>query len=108
VSISHQCISSPVIDIFLKDINDVFMRTTLSISDALLQELRQRAAESQKSLRSVVEETLQIGLGRASSRIKAKDFYIEPHPLHLKEGFKSVSLNQLYDQIEAEKDAASR
>ena len=84
------------------------MRTTLSISDALLQELRQRAAESRKSFRSVVEETLQIGLGRSTSRTKAKDFRVEPHPLHLKEGFRGVSLNQLYDQIEAEKDAAHR
>jgi hypothetical protein len=84
------------------------MRTTLSISDVLLQELRQKATESRKSFRSVVEETLQIGLGRTSVRTKAKDFLIEPHPLHLKEGFTGASLNQLYDQIEAEKDASAR
>lgn len=81
------------------------MRTTLSISDALLEELRRRASESRRSFRSIVEETLQIGLGRSAA--PAKEFHIEPHPLHLKEGFRSVSLNQLYDQIEAEKDAAS-
>jgi len=84
------------------------MRTTLSISDALLEELRRRASESRKSFRSIVEETLQIGLGRTAFPAKAKEFRIEPHPLHLKEGFRSLSLNQLYDQIEAEKDASSR
>ena len=84
------------------------MRTTLSISDALLQELRHRATESRKSFRAVVEETLQIGLGKNAAPTKGNDFLIEPHPLHLKEGFKGVSLNQLYDQIEAEKDAASQ
>ncbi len=82
------------------------MRTTLSISDALLEELRQRAAGSRRSFRAVVEEVLQIGLGKSADATKKSDFRIEPHPLHLKEGFRRTSLNRLYDQIEAERDAA--
>jgi hypothetical protein len=82
------------------------MRTTLSISDAILEELRQKALTSRKSFRAVLEETLQIGLGRSASSTASGDFQIEPHPLHLKEGFHHTSLNRLYDQIEAEKDAS--
>ena len=81
------------------------MRTTLSINDALLDELRQRAAASRKPFRLVVEETLRLGLARNRvARTRAK-FKVEPHPLHLKPGFRGISMNQLYDQIEAE-DAA--
>jgi hypothetical protein len=54
----------------------------------------------------VVEEVLQIGLGKSADATKKPDFRIEPHPLHLKEGFRRSSLNRLYDRIEAERDAA--
>jgi hypothetical protein len=81
------------------------MRTTLSINDALLKELRQRTATSGKSFRAVVEETLQLGLARNRTSIRRSKFKVAPHPLHLKPGFRGLSMNQLYDQLEAE-DAA--
>jgi len=80
------------------------MRTTLSINDALLAELRRRAAAADKPFRLIVEETLQLGLVRKGVRRRTK-FKVEPHPLHLKPGFRGISMNQLYDQIEAEETA---
>ncbi|OIR18594.1 antitoxin VapB33 [mine drainage metagenome] len=82
------------------------MRTTLGINDALLRELRRRAAESGRPFRAVVEETLQLGLARASQPARAqRPFRVRPHALGLKPGFRGVSLNQLYDQVEAEATA---
>jgi hypothetical protein len=83
------------------------MRTTLGISDALLRELRRRAAVSGRPFRAVVEETLTCGLAVAdkSGRTRRR-FCVKPHALGLKPGFRGVSLNQIYDQVEAE--AAAR
>lgn len=76
------------------------MRTTIDINDATLADLRERAAASRRPFRQVVEETLQLGL---AAKVKA------PHPIEIqtyavgiKPAYKGLSLNQLYDQIEAE------
>ena len=82
--------------------HDVYMRTTISINDALLEELRARAAETGKTFRQVLEETLRLGLGAGRARPQGAVFRVRPHPLGLKPGFHGVSLNQLYDQLEAE------
>jgi hypothetical protein len=78
------------------------MRTTISINDATLRELRERAVASGESFREVVERSLAIGLAHLSKPRSRGRFRVRPHPLGLKPGFQGVSLNQLYDQIEAE------
>jgi len=78
------------------------MRTTISINDATLGELRQRADATGRSFRAVLEETLELGLAQLSKPQARARFQVRPHPLGLKPGFEGVSLNQLYDQIEAE------
>jgi hypothetical protein len=88
--------------------HDAFMRTTLSINDALLAELRKRAGSTGKPFRTVVEETLQAGLARAATPGRKRRFRVQPHPLELKLGLGSMSLNQLYDQVEAEESAKPR
>ncbi|HET6383285.1 MAG TPA: hypothetical protein VFJ58_07840 [Armatimonadota bacterium] len=80
------------------------MRTTISINDAILKELHERAAASGRPFRQVVEESLEIGLAHLSNPPDRERFRLRPHPLGLKAGFRGVSLNQLYDQIEAEDD----
>ena len=75
------------------------MRTTVNINDALLADLRARAAETGSTFREVLEETLRLGLAATTGRSK---FRVHAHPLGLKPGFRGMSLNQLYDQIEAE------
>lgn len=81
------------------------VRTTININDALLDELKARAAESGKSLRQVLEDTLRLGLGAARVAGPGRRFRVRAHPLGLKAGFHGTSLNQLYDQLEAEDDA---
>jgi len=43
------------------------MRTTLTIDDALLRQLRQKALDSGKPFKQVVNETLQAGLRQAQA-----------------------------------------
>lgn len=76
------------------------MRTTINISDALLEELRSKAAERKRPFREIVEETLQRGL--AASEQSKKRVSIQPHPVGIKEAYRGMSLNQLYDQMEAD------
>jgi hypothetical protein len=84
------------------------MRTTLSITDAILQQLRAEAQRSGRPFREVVEETLLLGLTRQSKRKTQTKFRVRSHPLGLKPGFQGVSLNQLYDQLEAEDSLAEQ
>jgi hypothetical protein len=78
------------------------MRTTVNINDALLAELKARAADSGRTFREVLEETLRLGLAGGKGSAGKSRFRVRPHPLGLKPGFHGVSLNQLYDQLEAE------
>jgi hypothetical protein len=79
----------------------------LSINDAILQQLRTEAQRSGKSFRAVVEEVLLLGLTSLSKKGRRKKFHVRTHAIGLKVGFQGVSLNQIYDQIEAE-DAATK
>jgi hypothetical protein len=86
--------------------HDALMRTTLDINDALLKELRKKAAQAGRPFRSVVEETLALGLARKpGAAAPGKKFRVKAHPLNIKPGFRGTSFNQIYDQLEAE-DAA--
>jgi hypothetical protein len=82
------------------------MRTTINISDALLAELKARASERGRTFREILEETLRLGL--AAAKGGRSQFRVKSHPLGLKRGFHGVSLNQLYDQIEAEDALSTR
>ena len=81
------------------------MRTTIDINDVILNELRARAEANGHTFRHEVEEALALGLAQLSKARTRERFSIEPHPLGLKPGFHGVSLNQLYDQLEAEDTA---
>ena len=76
------------------------MRTTLNISDATLEELKDRASRLKCPLNSVAEEMLQRGLSAAAQpteKVKIKTF-----PVGIKPAYRGLSMNQLYDQLEAE------
>jgi plasmid stability protein len=80
--------------------HDVFVRTTLNISDALLAELRVRANETGRPLNATIEEVIQRGLSAEATRQKPgtiKTFRIGVKPAYL-----GMSMNQIYDQLEAE------
>ena len=77
------------------------MRTTLNISDAVLHELRTLSESTRRPFRAVVEETIQRGLSRVENRrIKIS---ITPHAVGVKPALRGMSMNQLFDQIEAER-----
>jgi hypothetical protein len=76
------------------------MRTTIDINDALLTELRQRASKTGKPFKKVVEETLQLGLAGKSKAVRKPR--LATYPVGIKPAYRGVSLNQLYDQLEAE------
>lgn len=76
------------------------MRTTINISDALLAELRRKAAESRRPFRQIVEETLQLGL--AASPESRRLVRLPTYPVGVKAAYRGVSMNQLYDQLETE------
>jgi hypothetical protein len=88
--------------------HDAVMRTTIDINDATLLELRKRAAKTGRPFREVVEQSLKLGLAQMDKPAGRKRIRILTHPLALKPGFQGVSLNQLYDQLEAEKDISRR
>jgi hypothetical protein len=78
------------------------MRTTVSINDVTLRELREVSKASGLSFRATVEQTLQIGLTSLKAPATPAEFHVRPHRLGLKPGFQNVSLNQIYDQLESE------
>lgn len=85
--------------------HDAIMRTTLNIADALLKELRERAAASGRPFRQVLEEAIAAGLAQRAGLRSRPKYRVKPHALRLKPGFRNLSLNQVFDQPEAEEDA---
>ena len=81
------------------------MRTTVDINDALLRELRERSRLQDRSFRDLLEHTLRVGLAQMDKPDEHARFRVSPHALGIKPGFRGMSMNQLYDQIEAEDTA---
>ena len=82
------------------------MRTTLSINDALLKEVRRRAGAAGRPFCQVLEETIALGLASAKRPRSQRKVRIQPQRLGLKAVYQKMSLNQLYDRLEAERTAA--
>lgn len=76
------------------------MRTTLNISDALLAELRDRSKRLGRPLRQVIEDALRRGL--SSDSPPSRRVRIEPFQAGVKPAWRGMSMNQVYDQLEAE------
>ena len=53
-------------------------------------------------MRAVLEETIRLGLVQQSKPSPSPQVAIRPHDLQVKPGFANLSMNQLYDQVEAE------
>lgn len=77
------------------------MRTTINISDGILNELRERARQRRRPFREIVEETIQRGLS-AMPPSSGKPATVKTYRVGIKPAYHGLSLNQLYDQIEAE------
>ena len=81
--------------------HDAYVRTTINISDGILSELRERARQRKRPFREIVEETIQRGLS-AMPASTGKRVTIQTHRVGIKPAYQGLSLNQLYDRIEAE------
>lgn len=84
------------------------MRTTLTIDDAILRRLKNRAAREGLSFKEMVNQALQVGLAQKETPRPPRGFRVKTHRLGMKPGFSRISMNQLYDQIEAESALVSR
>ena len=82
------------------------MRTTINISDGILAEVRELARQRMRPFREVLEEVLQRGL--SVGEIPRKRVRLRTHRVGIKPAYRGQSMNQLYDQIEAEEDAMGR
>jgi len=78
------------------------VRTTINISDGILAELREMARQRKRPFREVLEEVLQRGLG--AGPLPRKRVRLLTHRVGFKAAYLGQSMNQLYDQIEAERD----
>lgn len=90
------------IDISRFCINSDIMRTTIDISDAILGDLRRLANQSNRSFKDVVSETLQRGLANNGVQQSKKRITVKPQAVGIKPAIRAMSMNQLYDQIEAQ------
>jgi len=77
------------------------MRTTINISDGILSELRERARQRRRPFREILEETIQRGLS-VTPAASGTQVTIQTHRVGVKPAYQGLSMNQLYDQIEAE------
>lgn len=77
------------------------MRTTLNISDGLLDELKERARRDKRPMTKIIEETLRKGLSMSESP-KPVQRRIQTHAVGIKPAYRGMSMNQLYDQLESE------
>jgi hypothetical protein len=76
------------------------MRTTISISDGILAEVRQLAQRRKRPFREVLEETIQRGLSVGPA--PGQRISLRTRRVGIKAAYLGQSMNQLYDQIEAE------
>lgn len=82
------------------------MRTTINISDGILHELRELARERKRPFREILEDTLQRGLG--ATAVPHKRVELQTFRVGIKAAYQGTSMNQLYDQLEAEDTLTAR
>jgi hypothetical protein len=78
------------------------MRTTLTIDDDLAGMLRQLARQLDKPFREVVNTTLRKGLA-AQHAVSTHQVVVRPHDFGASRGTDLDRLNQLVDELDAEK-----
>lgn len=75
------------------------MRTTLTIDDDVMVQLKQEARRRRMSLRDVVNDLLRRGLSGATEA-KRKPFQVKVYDSRLRPGFDPTGFNKLADELE--------
>lgn len=84
------------------------MRTTLTLDDRLAKALKRSARQSGKSLDTVVNETLKVGLASRRRARKPTRYRLKPVPLGgVKPGIDLDKALALFDRIEGQEAARS-
>ncbi|HLA76976.1 MAG TPA: hypothetical protein VJU18_05280 [Vicinamibacteria bacterium] len=81
------------------------MRTTLTLEPEVAERLQQELRRTGKSLKTVVNEALRLGLGFGGKPPRVPRFEVEPHAFGFKPGVDLDRLNQLVDEMEADETA---
>lgn len=83
--------------------NDVAMRTTLTIDDELVDQIRAEAARTRRRFRDVLNERLRLGFSADKRRGSSAKFTVKPFATaDFAPGVDEKKLNQLLDTLETE------
>ena len=104
--VAREAVPTGSVDLIFDPHHDADVRTTINISDAILSELRERARQRRRPFREILQETIQLGLSATPPSCE-QPVRIETYRVGIKSAYRGLSMNQLYDQIEAE-DAGKR
>jgi hypothetical protein len=79
------------------------MRTTLTIDDDLIPRIEDLQRREGLSFKGAVNQLLRAGIQYRAQPPKPKRYRTQPRKLGLRAGFDPTKLNQLADEIEADK-----
>jgi hypothetical protein len=80
------------------------MRTTVTLDDDVANELKKRAKRSEKSFKQELNDSLRLAFSLSrSSTVRQKRFRVRPHRSAFRTGVDIMKLNQLVDQLDAER-----
>lgn len=78
------------------------MRTTLTLDPEVARRLASEVKRTGKSLKSVVNAALKVGLGLSAKTGRAPRFEVHPHAFGVRPGFDLDRANQLVDELDTE------
>ena len=81
------------------------MRTTLTLDPDVADRLASETRRTGKSLKTLVNDAIRLGLGLTGRPSKAPRFTVKPHAFGLRPGIDPNRLNQLVDELEVEEVA---
>ncbi len=85
------------------------MRTTVTLDDDVLRELRRLMKAEDRSFKDALNETVRRGLAAGRQRTnKRRRFRVRPHSSEFRSGIDPGKLNQLVDELEAAEFASKQ
>jgi len=85
--------------------HDVAVRTTLTLEPDVAARVKQEIRRSGKSLKTLVNEALRLGLGLSGRPVRSPRFEVRPHAFGFKPGVDLDRMNQLFDELDADETA---
>ena len=76
------------------------MRTTLTLDQDVEKLLQQEMQRTHRSMKSVLNDALRVGLGARGKSRPTPQYKVDPHPFGFKPGVDVDRLNQLAEELE--------